>query len=290
MKPLFICTDLDRTLIPNGHEAESPMAREIFRHLSTLPEVSIAYVTGRSFPLTIEAISRFELPQPDCIVCDVGTRIFVRQQGLFLEDEKWSNILAKCWPFETPLELDQKLRDTSCTALTPLTLQEPEKQSRFKLSYYFQIGENSNQLVSGVKQTLDMLSFEATVVGSIDEVKRRGLLDILPIAASKLRAVEHLISKLGHSHEQTIFSGDSGNDLDVMISHLPSVLVANASTSVKEEAHRLSHSRNLGQSLYVATGGYLGMNGNYSAGIIEGVAHFFPDYNAYLLETCNEQN
>jgi len=32
----------------------------------------------------------------------------------------------------------------------------------------------------------------------------------------------------------------------------------------------------------VATGGYLGMNGNYSAGIIEGIAHFWPEIDAWL--------
>lgn len=290
MHRLLICTDLDRTLIPNGHEPESARAREIFRHLAALPEVTVAYVTGRSFHLTTEAVTKFKLPEPDCIICDVGTRVFVRTKGLLLEDEDWSKKLASCWPFQTPLELDKKLRETPGTSLERLTLQELEKQSQFKLSYYFQIGENSNQLVSGVKQALDMLSLEATVVSSIDEVKKHGLLDILPVAASKLRAVEHLVEKLGYAPEQILFSGDSGNDLDVMTSHLASVLVANASKSVKEEAHRLSHSRDLGQSLYLATGGYLGMNGNYSAGIIEGVAHFFPDYNSYLLETFNEQN
>ena len=31
------------------------------------------------------------------------------------------------------------------------------------------------------------------------------------------------------------------------------------------------------QSLYIARGDYLGMNGNYSAGILEGVAHYMPD-------------
>jgi len=29
-------------------------------------------------------------------------------------------------------------------------------------------------------------------------------------------------------------------------------------------------------SLYLAHGGLLGMNGNYSAGILEGVVHFIP--------------
>jgi hypothetical protein len=30
-------------------------------------------------------------------------------------------------------------------------------------------------------------------------------------------------------------------------------------------------------AFYQAQGGFLGMNGNYSAGILEGIAHYHPD-------------
>jgi hypothetical protein len=37
-------------------------------------------------------------------------------------------------------------------------------------------------------------------------------------------------------------------------------------------------------TLYVAQGGYLGMNGNYSAGILEGLAHYWPEVDTWLRE------
>ena len=39
---ILICTDLDRTLLPNGSQPESPLARPRFRALAARPEVSIA--------------------------------------------------------------------------------------------------------------------------------------------------------------------------------------------------------------------------------------------------------
>ena len=40
-RPLLLCTDLDRTLIPNGREPESPEARPWFRRLAAEPEVAL---------------------------------------------------------------------------------------------------------------------------------------------------------------------------------------------------------------------------------------------------------
>ena len=35
-------------------------------------------------------------------------------------------------------------------------------------------------------------------------------------------------------------------------------------------------------ALYIARGGFMGMNGNYSAGILEGFVHFIPQAAAWL--------
>jgi hypothetical protein len=35
-------------------------------------------------------------------------------------------------------------------------------------------------------------------------------------------------------------------------------------------------------AFYLAQGRFLGMNGNYSAGIVEGVAHYHPDIRVWM--------
>jgi sucrose-6-phosphatase len=102
---------------------------------------------------------------------------------------------------------------------------------------------------------------------------------VLPASASKLHALEFLRARLGISLNRTVFAGDSGNDMEVLVSRIPSVLVANAQESVRTEA--VAHADLA--TLYLARGGLLGMNGNYSAGILEGVVHFLPATSGWLL-------
>ncbi len=61
---LLICTDLDRTLIPNGPQPESPGARRRFAILAERPEVTLAYVSGRHRALVEDAITTYRLPTP----------------------------------------------------------------------------------------------------------------------------------------------------------------------------------------------------------------------------------
>ena len=80
----------------------------------------------------------------------------------------------------------------------------------------------------------------------------------------------------GFAKGDTVFCGDSGNDLEVLESHLPSVLVANAAAEVRQQA--LARARQAGheEQLYLARGGFMEMNGCYAAGILEGIAHYCP--------------
>jgi hypothetical protein len=102
---------------------------------------------------------------------------------------------------------------------------------------------------------------------------------VLPESAGKLNALRFLMRRENFSLRDTVFAGDSGNDLDVLLSDIPAVLVANADPEIK--AHLSQRKR---AALYIAEGDFLGMNGNYSAGILEGVAHFWPEANAWLHE------
>jgi hydroxymethylpyrimidine pyrophosphatase-like HAD family hydrolase len=120
---------------------------------------------------------------------------------------------------------------------------------------------------------------KANLIWSIDEQAGIGLLDVLPASANKLHAIRFLMQQKGYAHDNTVFAGDSGNDLDVLMSDIRAVLVANADAEVKNLAARANK-----DALYLAHGGYLGMNGNYSAGILEGVAHYRPDVDAWLRE------
>lgn len=276
---ILICTDLDRTLLPNGMQPESPLAREYFRKLVARPEVSVSYVTGRHRELVLAAIKEYQLPLPDYVIGDVGTSIYSIVNGKWLLWDSWQQEIGASWHGLTHDSLASLLTD-----LNSLRLQEAEKQNTYKLSYYAEPTINVEALLREIQQRLEHNAIAASLIWSIDETTDTGLLDILPKAATKRHAVEFLINQQGYSLDNTLFAGDSGNDLPVLTSPIHSVLVANATNEVRTQAVQMTSALGTEDALYLANGNLLGMNGNYSAGILEGCVHYMPVTRAWLDE------
>lgn len=277
MQNFLLCTDMDRTLIPNGTAPESVSARQMFDRLANKEQATIVYVTGRHQELIVKAICQYELPQPDFAIADVGSTIYELNRGFWHQWDEWEDEINTDWNGMNSHELHMLLHD-----LPKLKLQEQEKQNRNKLSYYLQFSTNEKQAMKEIENRLRKAGVRANLIWSIDEQAETGLLDILPASANKLHAINFLMQKCGFNYGNTVFAGDSGNDLDVLLSPINSVLVANASNNVRAAIAARS---DLKTNLYLAKGNYLGMNGNYCAGILEGVAHFFPDVDTWLRES-----
>jgi hypothetical protein len=62
----------------------------------------------------------------------------------------------------------------------------------------------------------------------------------------------------------------------VLASRVPAVLVANSRPDVQDLALELAEEAGTLPWLYIAEGGFLGMNGNYAGGMLEGIAHYHP--------------
>ena len=85
-----------------------------------------------------------------------------------------------------------------------------------------------------------------------------------------------LMKMSGFGYENTLFSGDSGNDIEVLASQVAAVLVANSQPKLRDLAIILANQNGCSDRLYIAKGDFHGMNGNYSAGILEGMSYYFP--------------
>ena len=278
-KRLLLCTDLDRTLLPNGEQPESAAARECFATLAQLPEITLAYVTGRHRALVQDAIYNYRLPQPDYAITDVGTRIYRIVHAEWQPWPQWENEIDSDWNGISRHQLRDLFRD-----LPELRLQETSKQNTHKLSFYVPLDTDREALLAVMQVRLEERGVRASLVWSIDEPAAIGLLDVLPQCATKLHAIEFLAAQTGFDVTDTLFAGDSGNDLPVLSSAIPSVLVANAGTEVREASRAQAAAAGHADALYIAGGGFIGMNGNYSAGILEGMAHFYPEFAERL--TC----
>lgn len=275
--PVLLCSDLDRTILPNGPQPESPLARPLLRRFATRPQVRLAYVSGRHQALLAAAIDNYQIPLPRYAIGDVGSTIYQIIDTVWHPWEAWQREIAPDWAGNSRDDLARLL-----TGLPQLSMQEPEKQNTFKLSYYAPRDLEPVTMVRAIEERLLSRRIRANVIWSIDELKDCGLIDVLPQSANKLHAIRFLMERQGLGAEHTVFAGDSGNDLDVLTSGLNATLVANASPAVRNEATRALAARGLANTLYCARGDFLGMNGNYAAGVLEGVAHFIPAAAAWL--------
>ena len=77
----ILATDLDRTLLPNGHWEADSQAINLFNTLTELHDVLVVYVTGRNLSLTETAIQEYGVRYPNILCGDVGTSIRKYRNG-----------------------------------------------------------------------------------------------------------------------------------------------------------------------------------------------------------------
>jgi hypothetical protein len=275
---LLLCTDLDRTLLPNGPQPESPAARTHFATLAADPRVLLAYVSGRHRQLVEQAIAQYQLPQPDFVIGDVGTTLYHLESATrWIADATWHSHIDADWNGATNHDLLRLLAD-----IDALQAQEVSKQNSHKLSYYVKMDCDRAALDDAIHQRLQVQGVRARTIWSVDEPAATGLLDILPARASKYHAIAMLEALQGFTDANTVFSGDSGNDIEVLASSIPAIMVANSELEVQAEALRQAAAGQHSDHLYIARGGFHGMNGNYSAGILEGIVHYHPALESWM--------
>ncbi len=276
---ICLCSDLDRTILPNGIQEESPGVRHALRKIAKQPGMTLVYVTGRNRSLVIDAIDEFDIPVPEYVIGDVGTTLYrIKGSGWEMVESWWQHI-GEDWKDLTGPDLSLLLED-----LGELQLQEPEKQSRYKLSYYTDSTVDHRRLVDRIYRRLQNKDVAAAVVWSVDEAREMGLIDILPKHATKLHAIKFFLKMQRISEDLAVFAGDSGNDMDALTSGLRAILVKNATEDVREEAFEILAKKQMPDRLYMARGDFLGMNGNYTAGVLEGLAYFFPQTEKWIRE------
>jgi len=272
LQKILICSDLDRTIIPNGDQEESAHTRAVFRQLVEDSDISLAYVSGRDKKLILDAIEKYYLPMPDYAIGDVGTTLYRVINGDWQMSDDWSDEIGQDWKSPARGKLSEFLED-----MEEIWLQEPEKQKQYKVSFYTDQNVDPQRLIKKIRGVLAEKDVRANIIWSVDEISTDGLLDIIPPRANKLHAIQFIMQQEHFLEDRTVFAGDSGNDLDVLTSGLQTILVKNATEAIRKEAIKKLSEKNLTNRLYLPQGNFFGMNGNYAAGLMEGLVRFIPE-------------
>jgi HAD superfamily hydrolase (TIGR01484 family) len=267
----ILATDLDRTLLPNGHWPADPQAIELFNELTRAHELLVVYVTGRNLALTEQAIEDYGVRHPDVLCGDVGTTIRRREAGAWRDDPGWEARVHEA----SPAWDAAAIRD-AVAAISGIREQEPEHLNPFKQSYY--VDHERREHVLTEVQRLVGGRYDEVAVYSFDSANGNGLLDFLPASATKQTALEYVAEAEGVPRGEVVFCGDSGNDVFPLTAGFRGVLVRNADEQLVAEV-RSAMVRNPRLEAYFATGGYRGLSGYYTSGVLEGAWHYglLPD-------------
>jgi len=262
----ILATDLDRTLLPNGSWSPDPEAIELFNDLTREHDVLVVYVTGRNLNLSENAISEFGIRHPDVLIGDVGTSIRKYDNGGWRSDEGWYSHVRRTSPGWDAMAIRNVVAD-----INGLVEQEREHCGPFKQSYY--VDHHRREQILGEVERRVKGMFDEVIVYSYDSQTGKGLLDFLPQSATKQTALEYIAEEYGTDKSEVVFCGDSGNDIFPLTAGFFGVLVRNADEQLVEGVKQAMVG-NPELKVYFAKGGFKGLSGYYTSGVIEGAYHY----------------
>ena len=262
----ILATDLDRTLLPNGHWPADDQAITLFNQLTRSHDTLVVYVTGRNLDLTEQAIAQYGVRHPDVLVGDVGTTIRRYADGQWHDDEGWEQRIHERSP-----RWNNRAVANAIDGVAGLVEQAPEHLNPFKQSYDVD-HDNRESILRQVGARVEG-RFDEVIIYSYDSQADKGLLDFLPNSATKQTALEYVAEQAQVDKAEVVFCGDSGNDIFPLTAGFNGVLVRNADEQLLENVQRAQR-EDPTLRLYFAKGDFNGLSGYYTSGVIEGAYHY----------------
>jgi sucrose-phosphate synthase len=194
---LLVC-DIDNTLI-GDREALAELLVWLDAHRD---RVAFGVATGRVLERTLSVLEEWNVPRPDVLISAVGWRRTI--------DYRWDTL---------------SLRE--CLADVPgIRLQSARDQREFKLSFF--VDRSAWPGTREIRKRIKEHGLAASVIFSHHE-----FLDLLPVRASKGRAIQYLARRWGFEMDEVLVAGDSGNDADMLRSGALGVVVKNHSSELR---------------------------------------------------------
>lgn len=200
---LVIATDLDGTFL----EGDLQVKETFYNQLTHLRDrIMLVYTTGRPVETVVRFCQQGDLPYPDFLLADHGTRIVDANFQLVPELQ---NQIIKKWNNGNH-SLRELLRNDPGLELQPI---DPP----YRVAYYYE------------PQYLQPQTVEKIINAGYDAMLSCDVyLDILPKGINKGVSLMQLLNYLKISHDTVITCGDSLNDLSLFQTGLKSIAVGNS--------------------------------------------------------------
>lgn len=244
-----LASDIDNTLT-----GDRPALERLTRHLEAERaggELFLILSTGRRLDQVLSGVRDEGLPQPDAVISQVGTEIYLPP---LTEDAAplpaWDRLLHG--QFERAEALAFLAGEDG------LELQPEQYNTALKVSAFLDSTPDPDETAGRIRQRIAA----AGLADRFQVVWSSGIhLDIIPAAAGKGNAIRFLLDHLSLSPRRVLVAGDSGNDRSMFLAY-SGIIVANAQPELmrlREEQPEAGH--------FFATE-------PYAAGVAEGLRHF----------------
>jgi sucrose-6-phosphatase len=272
MTPTVLATDLDGTLIPLQDNRLNVRDLRILDEQLRQAAMQLIFVTGRHLASVSTIMAQAQLPVPDWIIADVGTSIY--QRVATVPDRVGaaavpSYTLCASYAAELQTIIGHFSANRLLQVLAPidlLRLQEAEKQTPFKLSYYVD-RQHLSTVEQQIRQCLEDTAAPFSMVTSLDPFSGVGLIDLLPRNVTKAFGIEWWARQQGLERQQILYAGDSGNDAAVFAAGFRSIVVGNAADDVRQAAARAHSQAGWCDLLYTS-------DLPATSGVLAGLRHF----------------
>lgn len=210
-----LATDLDGTFLGGTERAR----RALTQHFRDDPERRLLYVTGRSSRSVMELVADGTLPAPDAMICDVGTFVAnadgTPYDGVVMQD------LSTSWGDRS------NVVRAAFADLRGLRLQEHFGPHR--VSFYY---DDANALPEAQAR--------AEALGCDGLASDNRFFDVLPRGINKGTTLKRLMQQWDVPTEAVLVAGDTLNDLAMLVSGYPAVVVGNAESALLSRLPDLS--------------------------------------------------
>lgn len=237
----LVSSDLDGTLI--GKPDATSAFRKTWQNLDRSQRPVLCYNSGRLLNQTFELLKNSDLPNPDYMICGVGTVIYDMNRKSVLKE--FTDTLTVGWDLSVVEKVMQNYPQ--------IEKQPKEYQHRFKSSWHFYNATQDE--LENLKKWLQDEGLDVNVIYSSSRD-----LDILPKYANKGNSLNWLLSTLEISPREVVVAGDTGNDISMfLLEGINGIIVENAQAELLEGTIR--------QKTYIA-------EKPFADGVLEGLLHY----------------
>lgn len=241
-------SDIDNTLTGGEPQALQRLGQKL-NVLRRQGKLMLFLTTGRTLAEVLNGLEQEHLPQPDAIITQVGTEIYVPPFAVGANPlPEWDALLRQ--------QYSRRQAETFLQGIEGAEPQPAYYNTGLKTSFYLDKAPHPEQAVEIIRQ-------RAAEAGGYQVVWSSSRhLDILPAAAGKGKAIRFLIGFLELVPYQVITAGDSGNDRSMLDEFGRGIIVANAQPEL--------------QALKQAGGDtdFYFARKSYAAGVEEGLEYF----------------